>query len=281
MLDMYVGSDVLSQDSMPHDEQYRHLCLIHKDCTLGKHVEKHTHDSRGVMVVRNMRLVINVAQRFISSRSHLFADVVAAGTVGLMYGIDKFDVHKRTESGQPYRFSTYAVWWIGSLIRDEITLFNHRIVRRPSKRDQLNRMAKEFKLLTGREPTPEDMIAYATKTGRWTIDMVCTILAEQENRIVSLTEAVNTTCSKRGVLSEIVENESIMRLRAAINQLDVSEVYVLMRRYASQRTLGEIADEFGVSSEWVRQVENAALGKLWLAMEPEGHTESSVPLPLI
>jgi len=261
-MDMYVGADVLSRGVLSHSEQYKHLCLIHENCLPGSHVERHVHPSRDIMVERNMRMVLTVAQRFMSPKNQWFADVIAAGTVGLIYGIDKFDVRKRTPAGTPYKFSTYAVWWISSLIRDEIARFTNKVIRQPAKQDQLSRLQKELKLILERDPEVEEIVQYATSTSRWQASLTRILLAEQAQHTVILDEAVDKIVPELNICDRLAKHEDEDRLKTALNELSVNEVYVLMRRYMSGHTLNQIAVDFAVSKEWVRQVEADAVMKL-------------------
>jgi len=69
--------------------------------------------ARDRMVAANLRLVVNVANRYrgkISARHQCMSDAYQEGAIGLQRGAEKFD------ASRGYKFSTYAYWWIRQAI---------------------------------------------------------------------------------------------------------------------------------------------------------------------
>jgi DNA-directed RNA polymerase sigma subunit (sigma70/sigma32) len=62
-------------------------------------------DARAQAVEANMRLVVNIAKKYIG-RGLDFPDLVQEGAAGLIRAVDKFDVTRNI------KFSTYATHWI-------------------------------------------------------------------------------------------------------------------------------------------------------------------------
>ena len=97
-----------------------------------------------ILVSRNMRLVASYSKKF-NGGSLTSYDMFVAGIMGLIYGINKFDLtqrHKKT--GQPLKLSTYVTWWIRHYCQ-RACQNQSRSIRIPiHKHDELNRLRKAY-----------------------------------------------------------------------------------------------------------------------------------------
>ncbi len=77
-------------------------------------------DAKNKLIKSNLRLVINIAKRVFPrfrDKAIDFLDIIQYGNIGLMKAVEKYDIDKINEkTGKPYKFSTYAVWWIKQVI---------------------------------------------------------------------------------------------------------------------------------------------------------------------
>jgi RNA polymerase primary sigma factor len=108
----------------PRPERLPGVLSAAEEVALARRIERGDQSAKDTMVERNLRLVHSVA------RSHrhggaAFADLVQAGTVGLVRAVERFD-HRRG-----LKFSTYAVWWIRRSIIEAIS--DTRAIRIPPK----------------------------------------------------------------------------------------------------------------------------------------------------
>ncbi|PJH75256.1 MAG: RNA polymerase subunit sigma, partial [Anaerolineae bacterium CG_4_9_14_0_8_um_filter_58_9] len=65
--------------------------------------------ARDHLTKANTRLVVSIAKRYMG-RGVPFLDLIQEGNLGLMKGVEKYDLHRG------FRFSTYATWWIRQTI---------------------------------------------------------------------------------------------------------------------------------------------------------------------
>ncbi len=105
----------------------------------------------------NLRLVISIAKRY--KNHHLSKlDLIQEGNVGLLHAIDRFD----PESG--FRFTTYASWWIRSIIHRALS-DKSRLVRAPvhiiDKRFAVKKAERNLRAKLGRDPTDAELAAEA------------------------------------------------------------------------------------------------------------------------
>lgn len=90
---------------------------------LARQVVQGNFEARQKMIQHNLRLVVNVAKRYIN-RGVTLLDLIEEGNIGLMHALEKFD----PERG--FRFSTYATWWIRQTIERSI-MNQSRTIRLP------------------------------------------------------------------------------------------------------------------------------------------------------
>ena len=89
--------------------------LTHEELIeLAKRVKQGDSEARAQMIESNMPLVIAIASRNFHKSIHLgHDDLIQQGTLGLITAVDRYDPYKlNPKNNKPYKFSTYAVWWI-------------------------------------------------------------------------------------------------------------------------------------------------------------------------
>lgn len=257
----YTAHVLRYEDMIPREEQIQ-LTREYK--------ETHSKEIKDRLVLANQRLVNKIAAKYEGLAD--MEDLCQEGTMGLMRAIDMFEPDKG------YQLSTYATWWIrqgitrylanqGSNIRipvhlqDDIKSFQNTV-----------RKMKESGIV---EPTIEELVKH---TG-FKEDKIKTILR-------SITLMKTASLSARvgeeegdGELVDFIRDPGKSVEDQAMDDITSKDLYADLRDLLSEReydvicrrtgtgqyqyrqTLNEIGEEYNITRERVRQIEEKALRK--------------------
>ncbi len=219
----------------------------------------------------NTRLVVSIAKRYRGYGMPL-SDLIQSGNVGLMRAVDRYD----HTTGN--RFSTYATWWIRQAITRSLA-DQSRIIRIPvHMSDQIRKMLRVSQRLEkaqGQRPTPEQIAKEMDESPdkirqmmRWTsrpLSLEQPVGKEEDAELGSFIPDDSTPQP-----DEITDNHLLDEVfETLLSSLTAREARILRLRYGLQdgqtRTLKQIAEQFNLSRERIRQIEQQALSKLRLA----------------
>ncbi len=223
------------------------------------------------LVESNLRLVVKIAHDF-TDRGLSIDDLVAEGNIGLTKAAKRFDPTRGA------KFSTYASWWIRQSIQRALA-GQARTIRLPvhaiEKVTQIHRAETELRGETGREPTDGD-IARRTKLNRAKVGHLRAVSNPPMSLDEPITEDGRTATETVGddtaasPYEELSFRDIVSHLDRLLGSLSERERRILNARFglagATPRTLTEVGEEFGITRERIRQLQNSALSKLRAAL---------------
>ena len=235
-------------------------------------------DAARQLVLSHLRFVVHIARGYLGYGLPM-GDLVQEGNVGLMKAVKRFDPTVGV------RLVSFAVHWIRAEIH-EYVLRNWRLVKVATTKSQrklffnLRKMKKNLAWLSEAETA-----AVAHDLGVDVSDV-----REMEQRLSARDMSFDPTpesdeddtyspamylpASNADPATEVEneewEEDSTERLSVALEKLDERSRSILKRRWMTddKATLHELADEYGISAERVRQVESNAITKLKGLMAP-------------
>ncbi|MBP6631541.1 MAG: sigma-70 family RNA polymerase sigma factor [Kofleriaceae bacterium] len=235
---------------------------------------------RDEFVRANLRLVVTMARRYDRGGMPL-PDLIQEGNLGLMHAVGRFD-HLRG-----LRFSTYACWWIRHAIGRGLA-DKARAVRIPvhmlEAQQQLEKVRQQQIRELGRPPTPQELakaarlpLAKLNQMHRFLMGGSTSLdrpIHDDDDRAFgdTLADPATEDSSPADDMTSAALGEQVTRL---MHHLTPIEADVIRKRFGlttdEEQTFREIGDEYRLSRERIRQIQNAALGKLRRAIEREHH----------
>ena len=232
------------------------------------------------LVTSHLRLVAKIAMGY-RGYGLPIGEVISEGNVGLMQAVKKFDPDKG------FRLATYAVWWIRASIQDYI-LRSWSLVKMGTTAAQkklffnLRKAKSQISAFEEGDLHPEHLSQIATKLGV-TEEEVTSMNRRLSGGDASLNApmradgesewqdwlADDNAVSQETQLAESEEHTLRMELlQEAMQELNERERHILTQRRLIEDplTLEELAGQYGVSRERVRQIEVRAFEKLQKAM---------------
>ncbi|KXX65997.1 RNA polymerase sigma factor RpoH [Marichromatium gracile] len=229
------------------------------------------------LVTSHLRFVIRIARGYLGYGLPL-PDLIQEGTVGLMKAVRRF------EPDMGVRLVSFAVHWIRAEIHEYI-LRNWRIVKVATTKAQrklffnLRSAKKRLGWFTRQEVEdvaadlgvkPETVLQMESRLANQ--DLSFDGLDDDDDDAPSAPSTYlpdNSMEPGRLLEREDSERNQRERLYAALQGLDERSKTILRERWLSERkqTLHELAEQFGVSAERIRQIEKNAMKKLRLQLE--------------
>ena len=230
--------------------------------------EARAKEAKSELVKANLRLVISIARRYIN-RGLQFLDLIQEGNIGLMKAVDKFEYRRG------YKFGTYATWWVRQAVTRAIA-DQARTIRLPVHMieviNKLNRSSRTLVQEMGREPTleeiaekmgePMDKVQRILKIIKKPISLETPIGEEEDSRLEDLIEDKEAISPQEAAIHSNLTKQT----QKVLSTLSKREERILRMRFGigekQDHTLEEVGQDFDVTRERIRQIEEKALRKL-------------------
>lgn len=237
--------------------------------------EKGDNEAARKIVQSHLRLVMKIASGY-KGYGLPIQDLVAEGNIGILQALKRFDPNKG------FRFSTYAMWWIKASIKDYIMktwslvkigttaaqkklFFGLRSAKKRLKIDEekglspdlIEKIAKDMGVSEAEVADMDKRLSGA--------DYSLNSFVGDENESEWLDWLVDETQSHEMAYGEIEETKKRQEIfDEALVCLDQREHNILVSRRMTEppKTLEDIAIQYGISRERVRQIEMKAFHKL-------------------
>ena len=223
---------------------------------------------RSELAEANLRLVVSIAKAY-RNRGLPFSDLIQEGNRGLMRAVDKYEYRRG------FKFGTYATWWIRQGVQR--ALADHaRTVRVPCH--QVGLMAKiertraELAAANGREPSPaelaeavgisEDEMKSLRHISRQPVSIHEPLGGDGDRALEDFIKDASVTAPGEHADAQMLRD----RLVEVMRSLAPREREVIELRYGlkdgTPKTLDEVARQYGITRERIRQIEARGLLKL-------------------
>jgi RNA polymerase primary sigma factor len=248
------------------------LLTPQQEVELAGKIRKGNAAARERMINANLRLVVTIARDYANLGLPLL-DLISEGNIGLTKAVERFDPTKGA------KLSTYAMWWIKQSIKRALANQSKTIrlpVHLADKLAKMRRVSLQMSDELGREPTDEELGEEiginSEKVAR---------LMNVEIRPTSLDAPIGDNDSTE--FGEVIgDNEAqtpfeLLRdknlfgeVDGLLEALDPREKKIISQRFGldggQPKTLEDVGKDFGITRERIRQLQNAALGKLRRAL---------------
>lgn len=230
------------------------------------------------LVLANLRLVVKIAMEYRNAYKNVM-DLIQEGNIGLMKAVSKYDGSKGA------KLSYYASWWIRSYILKFI-LDNFRLVKIGTTGEQkklfYNLMREKQRLMSlGFTPDVKQIAANLGVSEKSVVEMdqrlssygqelsIDKPLDEEEGKH-SLLDLLSADGDGPEAELEHVQSLEILKenLQNFISELKPRDREIFEKRLMSEipESLQSIADQYGVSRERIRQIEERLIEQLKVYM---------------
>jgi len=243
------------------------LLTPQQEIELAKKIKNGDAEARERMINSNLRLVVTIAHDYANLGLPLL-DLISEGNIGLTKAVERFDPAKGA------KLSTYAAWWIKQSIKRALAN-QAKTIRLPvhlvDKVAKAHRVSLQMSDELGREPT-DDELSEELGIAREKVAQ----LRSAGIRPASLDAPVGDDDSPEFGESigdeqaqtpfEFLRDKNLRdEVDGLLDVLDDREKKIISQRFGldggKPKTLENVGEDFGVTRERIRQLQNIALAK--------------------
>jgi len=248
------------------------LLTPQQEIELAKEIKKGDTAARERMINANLRLVVTIARDYVDLGLPLL-DLISEGNIGLTKAVERFDPAKGA------KLSTYAMWWIKQSIKRALANQSKTIrlpVHLADKVAKVRRVSLQMSDELGREPTDDelgeeigidsDKITRLKSVGIRPASLHAPIADDDSTEFGEVIgdDEVQTPF-------ELLRDKNLFgEVEGLLEALDAREKKIISQRFGldggNPKTLEDVAKNFGITRERIRQLQNVALAKLRRAL---------------
>lgn len=248
------------------------LLTAEEEQELAERVKQNDEEARNILIAANLRLVVNIARKYIRKGCSL-EDLVEEGNIGLIKAAERYTRNAGA------RFSTFASYWIHQGIRRALVNMTRAIQIPTYIAEYLTKWLREAVILEEqlqRTPRPEEI---GRRIGIRQNDIQKILCALNSMKTTSSHEAVDGNGMEFMLVDErnctpeeiAIQKSNLECLARELNNLTEREAAVLRLRYGlegeAEHTLRDVGEKLDITRERVRQIKIDALRKLEIRLE--------------
>jgi len=231
------------------------------------------------LVTSNLRLVVKIALELHRAWVMILLDLIQEGNMGLMQAVKKFDPY------QGVKLSSYASFWIRAYILRFI-LDNWRLVKigttqaqrklffnlqkEKAKLEALGYSAEPKKLAEAMGVKEKEVIQMDQRMSSWEASLDAPTGGDTDKSLMEFLPEKGEFIDRRLADDEIKSllNEKLKEFKETLKD---KELYIFQHRLLAENpaTLQEIGNEYGITRERARQIEERLLRKIKAFLEEE------------
>jgi RNA polymerase primary sigma factor len=216
----------------------------------------------------NLRFVVSVSKQY-QNQGLSLPDLINEGNLGLIKAAQRFD------ETRGFKFISYAVWWIRQSILQALAE-QSRIVRLPLNKigaiNKINKAFSAFEQKYQREPNPDELaelleiseneVKESLKNSGRHVSMDAPLIQDEDTNLYDVLRGEENMTPEAGLIFDSLR----MEIERAISTLTPREADVIRLYFGLNgkhpNTLEEIAEQFDLTRERVRQIKEKAVRRL-------------------